>query len=439
MKVSIIGGTDGLGKWIAKFLKSRGFDVIVTGRDVAKGKRVEKELGVRFLNNNVEAAKLGDIVIISVPINITERVIKEVAPHVREGSLLMDVTSIKEIPAKAMEKYAKEGVTVIPTHPMFGPTAPSLERQVVILTPSEKHKKSEWFEKLYNFLKREGARVYILKPEEHDRIMAIVQGLTHFSIISLASTLKELNVDIKKSRRFASPVYELILSLIGRIIGQNPYLYADIQMFNPRIEEIHNTFIGECKKISELVKNKDREGFVKIMKEAAKHFGSEAKRGAYYSDKAIFALTNEIERLKKHIGKEIAVKNIDSENIHIGVLDKVEGDYLILKKNNRLERFNILRTEVFYNVKEIKEKIYPKRFFDISILFNKDVDEKIIERLLKNMFDLDIIDIYNLNSKKSVTFRLYGFDKDELKEKEREFLEVIKNIGGELRYENRNR
>ncbi|ADG12867.1 Prephenate dehydrogenase [Methanocaldococcus infernus ME] len=437
MKISIIGGTDGLGKWLAKFLKSRGFEVIVTGRDIKKGKEVEKELGVRFLNNNVEAAKLGDIVIISVPINVTERVIKEVAPHVREGSLLMDVTSIKEIPSKAMEKYAKEGVTVIPSHPMFGPTAPSLERQVVILTPSEKHKKSEWFNKVYNFLKKEGARVYILKPEVHDKIMAVVQGLTHYSIISLASTLKELNVDIKESRKFASPVYELILSLIGRIIGQNPYLYADIQMFNPRIEKIHKTFINECIKIHELVKSKDREGFVKLMKEAAKHFGNEAKRGAYYSDKAIFALTREIEELKKNIGKEIAVKNLDSENIHIGTLKEVEDDYLTLKKNGKEVKLNILRTEVYYNVDEIKKKLFERKYFDISVLFNKDVNEKIIEELLKKLFDLEIIDIYELNDKKSVTFRLYGYSKEELREKERKFKEIIKNIGGSLRYEDR--
>jgi prephenate dehydrogenase len=440
LTISIIGGTDGLGKWFARYLKNKGFNVIVTGRDIEKGKNVEKELGVKFTNNNVEAAKKGDIVIIAVPINVTERVIKEVAPHVREGCVLMDITSIKEIPSKVMEEYAKEGVTVIPTHPMFGPSTPSLLRQVVILTPSERHKNTEWFKKVYNFLKKEGARVIVISPEEHDRIMGVVQGLTHFAFISLGATLKELNVDIKKSRRFASPIYELMISIIGRIIGQNPYLYADIQMFNPRIREIHEVFINQCKEISEIVKNKDRDRFVKIMKEAAKHFGSEAKRGAYYSDKAVFALSSEIERLNKLIGKEIAVKNINSNIIHFGVLKSIEDDYLILDKNGREQRFNILRVEVFAGdeLNELKKRYLKRRFMDISVLFKKDVDENVILDLLKRVFDIEIIDVYEGDKieegYKSITFRIYGYSKDELKNIEREFLNIIKNIGGRERF-----
>ncbi|HIQ39458.1 MAG TPA: prephenate dehydrogenase/arogenate dehydrogenase family protein, partial [Methanothermococcus okinawensis] len=188
MMVSIIGGTDGLGKWFARFLKSRGFDVVVTGRDVNKGKNVEKELGVIFTRDNIEAAKRGDIVIVAVPINVTESVIREVAPHVREGSLLMDITSIKEIPARTMEEYVKEGVCVIPTHPMFGPSTPSLKRQVVILTPSEKHMSNPWFKKVKDFLEREGARVVVMSPREHDRVMGVIQGLTHYAYIALGTT-----------------------------------------------------------------------------------------------------------------------------------------------------------------------------------------------------------------------------------------------------------
>jgi len=439
-KISIIGGTDGLGKWFARYLKNKGFEVIVSGRDVEKGKNVEKELGVKFTNNNIKAAQEGDVVIIAVPINVTERVIKEVAPHVKEGALLMDITSIKEIPAKTMEKYAKKGVVVIPTHPMFGPSTPSLLRQVVILTPSEEHKKSEWFKKVYNFLKEEGAKVIIIPPEKHDRIMGIVQGLTHYAFISLGATLKELNVDIKESRKFASPIYELMISIIGRIIGQNPYLYADIQMFNPKISEIHETFIDQCQKISEIVKNKDREAFVKIMKEASKHFGSEAKRGAYYSDKAVFALTSEIENLNKLIGKEIAVKNINSNKIHFGILKSIDDDYLTLEKNGNEKKFNILRVEVFSgeDLEKLKREHLKRKHIDLSILFKKDVDEHTILKLLKHIFDIEIVDVYegeNIEKGyKSITFRIYGYNKEELKNKEEEFLNIVKNIGGKERF-----
>ncbi|EHP85133.1 prephenate dehydrogenase [Methanotorris formicicus] len=437
-KVSIIGGTDGLGKWFAKYLKSKNFDVTVTGRDIVKGKSVEKELGVKFTNNNIEAAKEGDIVIVAVPINVTERVIREVAPHVREGCLLMDITSIKEIPSKTMEEYAKEGVTVVPTHPMFGPSTPSLMRQVVILTPSERHKKSEWFRKVKDFLEKEGARVIVIKPEEHDRIMGVVQGLTHFAYISLGATLKELGVDIKESRKYASPIYELMIYIIGRIIGQNPYLYADIQMHNPQIKHIHETFIGQCNLIKNIVERKDREEFVKLMKEAAKHFGNEAKRGVSYSDKAVFALTKEMEKLSKMKGKDIGLRHIYSGNVHYGILKDVDGDYIIIEKNGKeikLSTSNVMVMEE-NELKKWKDENLPKYHRDVSILFKKDVDENVILDLLKDRFDVEIMDIYEgekiEEGFKSVTFRVYAFENVE--EKEREFLKIIENIGGKRRF-----
>ncbi|HIP34627.1 MAG TPA: prephenate dehydrogenase [Methanothermococcus okinawensis] len=440
MIVSIIGGTDGLGKWFARFLKSRDFDVVVTGRDVDKGRNVEKELGVTFTRDNIEAAKKGDIVIVAVPINVTESVIREVAPHVREGSLFMDITSIKEIPAKTMEEYAREGVCVIPTHPMFGPSTPSLKRQVVILTPSKEHMSNPWFKKLMGFLEREGARVVIMSPREHDKVMGVIQGLTHYAYISLGTTLKELNVDIKESRKYASPIYELMINIIGRIIGQNPYLYADIQMYNPQIGHIHETFIKECIKIKDVVARKDRESFVNIMKEAAKHFGSEAVRGLRYSNKAVGAIIEEMEKLEESIGKEVALKHIYTGNIHYGILKDIVDDTIVLSKNGKEVRINIANVSLMgeEELEEWKKKNLNRYFYDISVLFRESVDEKIILKLLKGMFDVEIIDVYQKEKVekgfKSITFRIYSYNREELPKLKKHFLEVIRNIGGKERY-----
>ena len=440
MRVSIIGGTDGLGKWFARFLKSKGFDVIVTGRDVNKGKKVERELGVTFTGDNVEAAKKGDVVIVAVPINVTEKVIREVAPHVRKGALLMDITSIKEIPARAMEECVKEGVCVIPAHPMFGPSTPSLKRQVVILTPSEKHMSNPWFKRVKNFLEEEGARVVVMSPREHDRIMGIIQGLTHYAYIALGTTLKELNVDIRESRKYASPIYELMINIIGRIVGQNPYLYADIQMFNPQIGHIHETFIRECMKLRDIVARKDRESFVEVMREAARHFGSETIRGMRYSNKAVGAIIQELEKLEKSIGKEVALRHLETGNVHYGILKDIQDDTVILNKNGKEVRVNIANVSLMEEgeLEEWKRENLNRYYYDISVLFREDVDERVILKLLKGIFDLEILDVYQGQGVergfKSVTFRIYSYKREELANLKEQFLEVIRNIGGRERY-----
>lgn len=74
----------------------------------------------------------------------------------------------------------------------------------------------------------------------------------------------------------------------------------------------------------------------------------------------------------------------------------------------------------------------------MSVLFKKDVDEEVILNLLKKMFDIEIIDVYEgekiEEGYKSITFRIYGYNKDELKNIEKEFLKIIKNIGGKERF-----
>lgn len=42
-KVAVIGGSRGLGKWIAKFLKKEGFKVTITSRDHEYGRKVAKK------------------------------------------------------------------------------------------------------------------------------------------------------------------------------------------------------------------------------------------------------------------------------------------------------------------------------------------------------------------------------------------------------------
>jgi Prephenate dehydrogenase len=63
-------------------------------------------------------------------------------------------------------------------------------------------------------------------PEEHDRAMGFVQGMTHFMLISAGKAMKDAKFDMSESRKFSSPVYDLILDLVGRILAQDPKLTA---------------------------------------------------------------------------------------------------------------------------------------------------------------------------------------------------------------------
>lgn len=395
MKIAVIGGTRGLGKWIAKFLRNRDFSVVVTGRDEITGKKVSKQLGVEYTPNNVKAVSEADVVILSVPIDAIENVIPEIAPFLKKDSLLMDVTSVKEKPTEIMQKYAPEWVEIIPTHPLFGPRIRSLDGQVVVITPLEKGK---WYEKVYNFLEKENARVLVTNPEEHDKMMSIVQGLTHFTYIGIAATIERLQIDVKKSRKFASPVYGLMVDMIARIVSQNPYLYYSIQTQNQYIKETNEIFISTSKEINDLILKGDEDGFVKIMVSAAKHL-DDLESALGRSDKAISALTEELNILKDSMGKEVGLRHIYSGKVHMGILKELSPDFLTLTKDNKKIKLKLSNVEVLSDKEICKWKVenYPHKTYDVSAIFPENCNPEIIVKTIKGLNDVvdaSVVDLY---------------------------------------------
>ena len=396
MKIAVIGGTRGLGEWIARFLKSKGFNIIITGRDEIAGERVSKKLGVDYTCSNTSAASQADIVIVSVPIDVTQSTIKEVAPVMKKGSLIMDVTSVKEEPSQIMQEYTPQGVEVLPIHPMFGPRIRSLDGQVIVVTPTTKGK---WYNKVYNFFKEENARIIVTTPEIHDQMMSIVQGLTHLAYISIAATIERLDVDIKESRNFASPVYDLMVDMIARIVAQNPYLYYSIQTHNRYTKKTHETFISIYKELNKMLSSGNEKEFVKVMGSAAKHMDDlEAALGR--SDKAISALTEEVNILKNSIGKEVGLRHIYSGKVHIGILRELSHDFLTLNINDKETKLKLSNVEVLSDKEIYKWKIenYPHKTYSVSAVFPKNCSPDIIVNTidgLKGVINASIGDIYH--------------------------------------------
>lgn len=434
VKIAVIGGTRGLGRWIANFLAEKGLDVTITGRNTTEGELVSKKIGTSYTNNNAMAAETSDAVIISVPIQATPRIIEELAPLMKPGSLIMDVTSVKEESSMLMEQYAAEGVEVVPTHPMFGPRIRSLDGQVVVLTPS---KDGSWYTKVYEFLEKENARIIVTTPEIHDRMMSIVQGLTHFAYVSIAATIERLDIDIKESRKFASPIYNLMLDTIARITAQNPYLVYSIQTSNKYIKESHETFNETFNELKNMIAEGDEDGFVHIMSNAAKHI-DDLESALGRSDKAISALSEEVNILKNLVGSEVGLKHIYSGKVHVGILKKLKPDFLVLKQHHNSTTLKLSNVEILTDKELMEWKIdnYPQKSYDISAVFQESADPDVIVATisgLEGVVDAELIDTYRGSQipegSISITVRYLVFDESTVLEVEN----LLKGFGSQIR------
>ncbi|WP_440952873.1 prephenate dehydrogenase [Methanococcoides sp. FTZ1] len=409
MKMLIIGGTGGMGQWFTKFFLHHDYEVIVWG---SSGKtEIADQMGVEFASDLDKAIAEADVVIITVPIDITARVIRETAPKMKQGSLLMDLTSIKAEPVNAMKEYAPEDVEILGTHPMFGPSIPTLQGQIVIMSPIE-GRCDRWFPIMHDLFEKSGAHIEIIDPEEHDRFVSVVQGLTHFAYITIGTTFKSLDFDISKSRRFMSPVYEIMVDFVGRILGQNPYLYAHIQMKNEQVLKVHEAFINECRLLSNIVKEQDTEAFCNKMTEAAAHFKDTAS-ALHRSDKLINSKIAEFEEMIASVGKERGLLHNYSGVTHVGTIEKVTPRTVTISRGDRTVSLRTENVRLLSDAELKKWKIgnltHPVR--DISVLIPSGADPETIEKVIscdESIVSVSIIDIYSgiSDDRLSTTYRI---------------------------------
>ncbi|MCK4928744.1 MAG: prephenate dehydrogenase [Methanosarcinales archaeon] len=408
MNILIIGGTGDTGQWFTKFYKKHGWDVTVWGANARHD--IAESLGVPFADDLDTEIARSDVVMISVPIDLTEQVIVDIAPKMKAGSLLMDITSVKTVPVNAMLQYAPEGVEVLGTHPMFGPTIPDLQGQIVILVPVE-GRSEHWLPVIRSLYEGQGAHIEVTSAREHDRMMAIVQGLTHFAYISIGGAMAELDFDVARSRRFMSPVYEIMVDFVGRILAQNPYLYAMIQM-NPEVEAVHEAYMKVCREMSDQIKRGDVQDFVDTMKHAAVHFGdTQAALGR--SDKLINAKISEFQELIHSIGSEQGLRHQYSGVTHVGTIRKVTPLTVTIERSGREIELKIENTRLLHHdeLVEWKKQNLTHNFRDVSAIIPHGASPDIIRELvsqLDGMVSVEIIDIYDglENDSISVTFRV---------------------------------
>jgi len=258
-----------MGRWFARFLLEEGHEVIVTGRNEKKLKETKAQLGVEITTDNIAAIKNADAILLSVPIENFEAVVKQIGSHTRPAQVIMDITSVKAFPVQKMHQYIEAGV-VLGGHPVFGPGAKDATYRSFILTPTD-NKEETLALKVKHYLETKGARVTLMSPEEHDEIMAVILGLSHFIAIASADTLLSFN-RLEQVGAIGGVTFKLLLTLTQSVISEDPDFYASLQMHLPKLAEIERGFREKVETWAELVASKDEQQFARKMRGLKERF-----------------------------------------------------------------------------------------------------------------------------------------------------------------------
>jgi prephenate dehydrogenase len=244
-EIGIIGGTGGIGRWFAAFFTREGYTVHCTGR--REGPPLP-ELAARC-----------KVVIVAVPIAATHDVIRRVGPYLPQETLLMDFTSLKEEPVREM--LAATRAEVVGCHPLFGPDCPSLEGQNIILCPGRGNSWLSWIQRLFT---RGGARVTVTTPAHHDRMMSLIQGLTHLETLLMGLTLRNSGVEPSSLEAFSTPVFRTKRAIVEKVFG-SAELYAGILTGNPEMPAILEMYGQNLSLLKELLLRRDAQGLTALM------------------------------------------------------------------------------------------------------------------------------------------------------------------------------
>jgi cyclohexadieny/prephenate dehydrogenase len=210
---------------------------------VACARRVETLAAVHRLQiadettDDPAAAVVGaDLVVIATPLSAYAEIAVKIAPALKDGAIVTDVGSVKEAAIRDLRPALRDGVHLVPGHPVAGtehsgPEAGFAEMFLdrwCILTPLP-DTAPDALAKVTALWQLARMKVVTMPAEHHDRVLAMTSHLPHLIAYTIVGTANALGDDLKS---------EVIAFSAGgfrdftRIAASDPVMWRDIFLNN---------------------------------------------------------------------------------------------------------------------------------------------------------------------------------------------------------------
>ena len=226
------------GKLVAHYL-ARDLDVHVYNRS----DKDAEIAGTGAQTASLETVCRQKIVIPCVPISTFKDNLKTIAPLLEPGTVVIDVCSVKEYPVQWMLEELPDSVSILATHPMFGPdsAADSLQDRKICLC--QVRVPDDQYQKIKKYLISKGLIVIEASAREHDEQIATSLSLTHLIGRTLSACgAVPLDIDTEGYKRLLH-----ILEVVERDTWQ---LFQDMHRYNPYAKKKRNEFMEIMQEIN---------------------------------------------------------------------------------------------------------------------------------------------------------------------------------------------
>ena len=237
-----------------------------THRCATRAKARQLAVATEIADDIRRSVASADLVILATPIGTFEKIFGEINDALPAGCIVTDVGSTKVLPHRWAAKKLPKTIHYVGSHPIAGSEQRGIEfarddlfeRAICILTTTKKTNRQA-VQTLKKFWSKLGCCVKLMRPAEHDKILANVSHLPHIAATALinASSVKELT--------FAGKGF----MDTSRIASGPANIWADVLATNANnAARSIDKITAELKKLKKAIKTGDKKQIEKLLKAA---------------------------------------------------------------------------------------------------------------------------------------------------------------------------
>jgi prephenate dehydrogenase len=245
-EIAIIGAAGNMGRWFSRYFNKKGIGLSIYDLDASSLKSYSNTIICKNISDCVHDA---DLVLICVPIKDTPSMIEECASQMKTGAILAEISSVKSQTFRSLRRLSST-IKPLCIHPMFGPGRADSKQMKILLIPV-KNKENEF--KISNEIFEEAAITVIPNANIHDKLIAIVLGLTHYTNIVFASLISKENFSYL--REISGTTFEVQSLVAASMFTEEPDLVASLLLENKSVTKHIQRYLCEANKIAKLIFN----------------------------------------------------------------------------------------------------------------------------------------------------------------------------------------
>ncbi|GAN11000.1 prephenate dehydrogenase [NADP+] Tyr1 [Mucor ambiguus] len=226
-------GAGGMGRFYAHTMSKAGWKNVSICDLPEKYESVKKDFegtSIHVLPDGYHISRRCDWIMYAVEAEYIDAVVKKYGPATKMGAIVGGQTSVKKPEVEALEKYLPEDVHIISCHSMHGPGVDPRGQPLIVI----KHRATdEKLDLVLKILSCFNSNIAHLSAEEHDRITADTQAVTHAAFLTMGSAWRANAQFPWLLPHFTGGIENVKVNVALRIYSNKWHVYAGLAIMNP--------------------------------------------------------------------------------------------------------------------------------------------------------------------------------------------------------------